>query len=79
MVGTEAMRCAVKRYYDRNTDQIIAHKTMRLARERGRVPRVHTIESHNMDWDALKTILTEYALENPQSRAARKISRFVNA
>ena len=71
------MRATVRRYYKRNASQIIVQKTLRLARERGRVPREKTIQSHNMNRDELVRFLIAFQTQHPESRAARKIERFL--
>ena len=73
------LRAAVNRYYQRNTSRIIKNKTIKLARNSGRVPRMATIESHEIDLEELKSVLTGYALSNPDSRATRKIERFLHS
>ena len=79
MPRDERLRLAVNRHYARNRDAIITHKTMKLAREVGRVPRESTIESHGMNRDELKTILLRFATDNPSTRAANKIYRFTGS
>ena len=73
---TDANRLSVNRYYVRNSHDIIKQKTLRLARERGRVPRDSTIAKHGLDREMLHGLLQEYATKNPESRAARKVQRF---
>jgi hypothetical protein len=75
---TDQQRATVARYYARNASRIITYKTMTLARERGRVPRETTIQTHSMDRDALKHLLQSFQAEHPDSRAAKKIARFLH-
>ena len=76
MIRTDANRSSVNRYYAKNSHSIIIHKTFRLAKECGRVPRETTIVKHGMDRKALHGLLQDYAKQHPDSRAARKIRRF---
>ena len=71
------MTDAVRRYYARNASQIITRKTLRLARDRGRVPREETIQSHNMNREQLVQFLLAFRAQHPETRAARKITTFL--
>ena len=71
------MRESVNRYYRNNSDQIITNKTVRLARLCGRVPRETTIRRHGMDRKVLESILLDYQMSHPETRAARKIFKFL--
>ena len=77
MTRTDAQKNAVNRYYQRNSSDIISHKTLRMVRERGRVPREVTIESHSMDRLALQNALIQFQKEYPESRAARRIEKYL--
>jgi hypothetical protein len=74
----EANRLAVQKYYRANASKIICNKTLRLATERGRVPRRSTVESHDIDRHVLQEALLRFAESHPESRAARKIARLVD-
>lgn len=69
-------RHAVARYYFKNRDKIIAHKTLVRAEKDGRVPRETTLVAHNIDREDLRAILTRFATEHPGTKAALKIRKF---
>ena len=71
----ERNRQKVARYYAKNRDTIIAHKTLVRAARDGRVPRESTLTAHSIDQDLLRAILKRFATEHPGTRAARKILR----
>ena len=71
-------RRSVQTYYRRNASSIVAHKTRRLICERGRVPRESTLAKCKIDKAWVLEQLLAFQKQYPDSRASRKIAKFVH-
>ena len=68
---------AVRRYYSKNRESVLAAKTLRKIQMNGRVPRDHTIEKNSMDRDAIKRAMTLFLESHPDKRSEARL-RLVN-
>ena len=68
----------VREYYKRSRNNVIKQKTLKMAESSGRVPRLETIQSHEIDYDNLCTILKNYMnTHTERTRTCDKIKRFL--
>ena len=78
-LAREANRVHVQRYYMKNREQIVRHKTnlqtRRCIEERGRIPNDETIERYDLDPKWVREMLHCFYKKHPNSRAARKIAK----
>ena len=67
----------VRKYYERNREQIIRHKIERACELQGRVPRAHTIREHGVPVETLVAAFKVWLRAAPtDARRTNRISRF---
>ena len=69
-------RMHVRKYYERNRDQIIRSKIERACKLEGRVPRAQTIRAHSVPVETLVAAFKEWLVTEPiEARRTSRISR----
>ena len=79
MDRNQVMRDAQRRYYQSHASDVIARKTLRMVRERGRVPRESTLTAHGIPRDVVRAQLLLFAVRHPRTKAAQRIMRTPHA
>ena len=79
MDRTQVVRDAQRRYYQSHASDVIARKTLRMVRERGRVPRESTLTAHGIPRDVVRAQLLLFAVRHPRTKAAQRIMRTPHA
>ena len=62
---------SVRRYYRNHRDEIIKQKTLHACKQQGRIPRLSTMEKHQMQWNDVLQAFAEWQASRPASDGVR--------
>ena len=56
---------SVRKYYRNNRDEIIKQKTLHACKQEGRIPRLSTMQKHQMQWNDVLQAFAEWQASRP--------------
>ena len=62
---------SVRKYYRTHSDEIIARKTLHACKQEGRIPRLSTMQKHQMQWNDVLQAFAEWQASRPVNDGER--------
>jgi hypothetical protein len=62
---------SVRKYYRSNRNHIIKQKTLHACKHEGRIPRMSTMQKHQMQWNDVLQAFAEWQASRPASDGER--------
>ena len=63
---------SVRKYYRSHRNDIIKQKTLHACKQEGRIPRLSTMQKHQMQWNDVLQAFAEWQASRPASDGDRK-------
>ena len=63
---------SVRKYYRTHYNDIIARKTLHACKQEGRIPRLSTMQKHQMQWNDVLQAFAEWQASRPANDGDRK-------
>ena len=62
---------SVRKYYRNHRDEIIKQKTLHACKQEGRIPRLSTMQKHQMQWNDVLQAFAEWQASRPANDGER--------